>query len=316
MRDIVSTASEVFKKYLGIEIGGTKLQIVVGDAEAKILERRRFAVNKAEGATGIRKQIEGAVKEIVKTTVLKAVGVGYGGPVDWRTGKICCSHHIEGWSDFELGKWLAELTGAPVSVDNDANVAALGEAFHGAGVGANPVFYVTLGSGVGGGLIVDGRIYHGATPGEVEIGHVRLDRAGTILESRCSGWSVDARIRVLADTEPASVLAQLSREKPGNGARHLTEALRRNDAAAWRILQEVAEDLAFGLSHVTQLFHPEVIILGGGLSNLGEPLRAAVAEALGPWVMKAFAPGPRVLLAGLKEDAVPVGALELGKIRS
>lgn len=304
---------ETSKKYLGIEIGGTKLQIVVGDAEARIVERHRFVVDRAQGATGIRKQIEGAVREIVKTTKPTAVGVGYGGPVDWRTDKICCSHHIEGWSDFELGKWLSGLTGVPVFVDNDANVAALGEAFHGAGVGASPVFYVTLGSGVGGGLIVDGRIYHGATPGEMEIGHVRLDRAGTILESRCSGWSVDARIRALADTEPASTLVQLSREKPGNEARHLAEALRCNDGAARRILQEVAEDLAFGLSHVTQLLHPEVIILGGGLSNLGEPLRAAVEETLRPWVMKAFAPGPRVCLAKLAEDAVPVGALELAR---
>ncbi len=231
-------------------------------------------------------------------------------------GKICCSHHIEGWSDFELGKWLEGLTGAPVFVDNDANVAALGEAFHGTGFGANPVFYVTLGSGVGGGLIVDGRIYHGATPGEVEIGHVRLDRVGTILESRCSGWSVDARIRALADTEPASVLVQLSREKPGNEARHLAEALRRKDGAARRILREVADDLAFGLSHVTQLFHPEVIILGGGLSNLGEPLRAEVAQALRPLVMKAFAPGPRFCLAKLAEDAVPVGALSLAEMKA
>ena len=308
----VKTAAKTSAKFIGVEIGGTKLQIVVGDAEAKILERRRFLVDRAKGAVGIRKQIEGAVAEICTKSKPTAVGVGYGGPVDWRTGKICCSHHIKGWSDFELGKWLKGLTGTPVFVDNDANVAALGEAFHGAGVGANPVFYVTLGSGVGGGLIVDGRIYHGATPGEVEIGHVRLDCAGTILESRCSGWSVDARIRALR--EPASVLVKLSREKPGNEARHLGEALRRKDGAAQRILREVTEDLAFGLSHVTQLFHPEVIILGGGLSNLGELLRASVEQALRPLVMKAFAPGPKVYLAKLAEDAVPVGALELAKI--
>jgi glucokinase len=300
-------------KFIGIEIGGTKLQIVTGDAAAKILERQRFAVDRAQGAGGIRRQIAGAMAEICAATKPAAVGVGYGGPVDWRTGRICCSHHIEGWSDFELGQWLEKLTGAPVFVDNDANVAALGEAFHGAGVGADPVFYVTLGSGVGGGVIAGGRIYHGATPGEVEIGHVRLDRAGTILESRCSGWSVDARIRALADNEPAGMLVRLSKEKPGNEARHLAEALQSEDGAAQRILREVSEDLAFGLSHVTQLFHPEVIILGGGLSNLGEPLRGAVEQALRPWVMKAFAPGPRVCLAKLAEDVVPVGALELAR---
>ena len=117
------------------------------------------------------------------------------GAVNFKTGKICRSHQIEGWSEFDLRGWLAELTSARVIVDNDANVAALGEALRGAGRGHNPVFYVTLGSGVGGGLVVDRRIYHGVLPGEAEIGHVRLDRAGTTVESRCSGWVVDARIR-------------------------------------------------------------------------------------------------------------------------
>ncbi len=304
-------ANAIDKRFLGIEIGGTKLQIVVGDAQARILERHRFSVDRAGAAAGIRRHIETALARIIPATAPIAIGVGYGGPIDWRTGKVCCSHHIEGWSDFELGQWLGGLGHVPVFADNDANVAALGEAFHGAGRGHNPVFYVTLGSGVGGGVIVDGGIYHGATPGEVEIGHLRLDRSGTILESRCSGWSVDARIRALQSSEPQSLLTRLSREQPGNEARHLGEALRQNDSIAQRLLREIAEDLAFGLSHVTQLFHPQVLILGGGLSNLGEPLRAAVAQALPQWTMKAFTPGPKILLAGLGEDVVPVGALQL-----
>jgi glucokinase len=301
------------KVFLGIEIGGTKLQIVTGDGNARIIERHRMAVDRARGAAGIRRQIEDTIRKILRETKITATGVGFGGPVDWKTGRICKSHHIEGWTGFELEKWLTKLTGAPVRVDNDANVAALGEARQGAGRGVNPVFYVTLGSGVGGGLVMDGRIYHGVTPGESEIGHVRLDREGTILESRCSGWAVDARIRALKKTQPKSLLCKLTTGAPGGEAKHLVAALKAKDSAAQNILRETAEDLAFGLSHVTQLFHPEVIILGGGLSNLGEPLRAAVARALRPWVMKAFAPGPRVCLAGLGEDVVPVGALELAK---
>jgi glucokinase len=245
-----------------------------------------------------------------------AVGVGFGGPVDWRTGRICRSHQIAGWSNFDLGGWLKTLTGAPVLVDNDANVAALGEALHGAGRGANPVFYVTLGSGVGGGLVVDGRIYHGATPGEAEIGHLRLDRAGTIVETRCSGWAVDAKIRALKRSDPASLLCRLMAAQPGGEARHLAAALRRKDSAARRILQETALDLAFGLSHVVHLFHPAVIVIGGGLAGVGEPLRAAVAGELGALVMKAFAPGPKVRLTKLGADAVPVGALELARTAS
>jgi glucokinase len=297
--------------YLGIEIGGTKLQIVVGDAAGKIVQRQRFTVERAQGALGIRKQIEATLARIQSTTKPAAAGVGFGGPVDWKTGKICKSHQIEGWSEFELGDWLQKLIGAPVIVDNDANVAALGEALRGAGAGASPVFYVTLGSGVGGGLVADGRIYHGAKPGESEIGHVLLDRQGTIVESRCSGWAVDAKIRELKITEPSSVLAKMAGAGKGGEARHLAAALRQGDSAAERIMRETAEDLAFGLSHVAHLFHPEVIVLGGGLSGVGEPLRAAVETALRPFLMEAFLPGPRVCLADLGEDAVPTGALLL-----
>ena len=297
--------------FLGIEIGGTKLQVVVGDASAKILQRHRLTVDPSQGATGIRRQLETALNQIVPAVKPAAAGVGFGGPVDWRTGKICRSHQIEGWSEFDLGNWLQGIIGAPVFVENDANVAALGEALHGAGKDANPAFYVTLGSGVGGGLIVDGRIYHGATPGEAEIGHMRLDRHGTILESRCSGWAVDAKIRALNTSDPSSLLCKLTAGKTSGEAVHLSTALQQNDPAARRIFQETAEDLAFGLSHVVHLFHPQVIVIGGGLAGLGEPLRAAVATALRPFIMEVFLPGPRLSLAALADDAVPTGALQL-----
>ena len=300
-------------KFLGLEIGGTKLQIVTGNASAQILDRRRLAVDPARRGAGIREHIKATLAELVPAAKPAAIGVGFGGPVDWKTGEICRSHQIEGWTDFKLRDWLQTLSGLPVCVDNDANTATFGEALHGAGVGLNPVFYVTLGSGVGGGLVVDGRIYHGARPGEAEIGHVRLDRKGTIVESRCSGWAVDARIRQLKTTDPASLLAKLIGDSTGGEARYLAPALEQGDPAAKRVLTETAEDLAFGLSHVVQLFHPEVIILGGGLSLTGEPLRAAVERALRAFTMAAFAPGPQIRLAALGEDAVTVGALELAR---
>jgi glucokinase len=293
---------------IGIEIGGTKLQIVVGDGR-EIRARHRFEVDRGKGGAGIRQQIEASLGRLVPESQPAAIGVGFGGPVDWKTGRICCSHQIEGWSEFELGEWLQTLTRKPVRVDNDANMGALGEALQGAGAGLSPVFYITLGSGVGGGLVVDGRIYHGAKPGEAEIGHVRLDRQGTTVESRCSGWAVDARIRQLKAGGSASLLCQLAGEAEGGEARHLRRALLEGDAAAVSILKDTAEDLAFGLSHVTHLFHPQVVVLGGGLSLLGEPLRAAVAEALPVFLMEAFGGGPQIRLAACGEDAVPAGCL-------
>lgn len=296
---------------LALEIGGTKLQFCVGDERANIFQRWRFDIDAAQGGAGIRAQIEAVLPEIQRAYEIASVGVGFGGPVDGRTGQICCSHQIEGWSEFPLGDWLRERTGRPVIIDNDANVAALGEALCGAGQGSNPVFYVTLGSGVGGGLVVDGKIFHGAKPGESEIGHVRLDRAGAIVEERCSGWAVDARIRAAVLQHPSSALARHAADLLRGHARALSPALLENCPAARGLLEEVAGDLAFGLSHVTHLIHPEVVVLGGGLSLVGEVWRAAVASALRGFVMEAFAPGPRVTLAALREDAVPVGALLL-----
>jgi glucokinase len=299
------------RNFLAIEIGGTKLQLFVGDAAGHISQRWRFNVEAGGGGAGIRAQIESALPEILRTHQIAGVGVGYGGPVDVRTGQICCSHQVEGWADFPLGDWLRKLTGCPVAIDNDANCGALGEAKRGAGQGSNPVFYVTLGSGVGGGLAVDGKIFHGAKPGESEIGHLRLDKNGTIIEQRCSGWAVDRKIRALQQSAPNSWLARKTKGMNRGEAQHLAEALIQGDVEAQRILNETADDLAFGLAHVTHLMHPELIVLGGGLSLVGEPLRRVVETALHRFVMEAFAPGPSIKLAVLREDAVPVGALLL-----
>ena len=296
--------------FLAIEIGGTKLQVCAGTADGAIVARVRFAVDRAGGGEGIRAQIIGALPELIAKWGPRAIGVGYGGPVDWKTGRIKCSHHIAGWDNFPLGDWLREGTSLPVFVENDANVAALGEAVHGAGRDANPVLWVNSGSGVGGGLVVDGHIYHGAVPGEIEIGHVRLERDGTIVEDRCSGWAVDRAVRDAVKEDPQSVLAQLA-AKSEPGARILAPAIAAGCPLADRILTGAMDELAFALSHAVQLLNPEMIVLGGGLGLIGEPLRARLAAALPRWVMDAFAPGPRIELAALGEDAVPVGALAL-----
>ena len=296
---------------VAIEIGGTKLQLAVGTSAGEILDRQRFAVDPAAGAAGIREEIAAALPGIVAQWRPAAIGVGYGGPVDRRTGHVVKSHHVSGWEGFPLGEWLADIAGLPVAVDNDANVAALGEALHGAGRGCDPVFYVTLGSGVGGGLVCGGRIFHGAGMGEAEIGHLRLGPAGEITEYYCSGWSLDRRIREAAAKAPASPLARLVQASPGQGAHHLGPALAAGDPLAAEILDGAAEKLALALSHVGHLCHPQVIVLGGGVALLGEPLRQAVATHLGRFMMDALRPGPRVALTTLREDAVPVGAIAL-----
>jgi glucokinase len=295
--------------FVAIEIGGTKLQLCAGTAGGNILDRRRFLVDRDRGAEGIREQIAQAIPELISQWQPAAIGVGYGGPVEWRTGRIWRSYHIAGWSDFPLGDWLREKTGLPSFVENDSNLATLGEAICGAGKGMNPVFYTNMGSGVGGGLAVDGHIYHGAPPGEMEFGHLRIHRPDRILEDDCAGWSLDRAIQAAVKKSPESKLAQLVAADPGTEARHLATALAAGDPLAQSLVDTQAGHLAHALGLVVQLLHPEVIVIGGGVSLLGEPLRVAVAERLPQWIMDVFHPGPLVRLAGLREDSVPVGAL-------
>jgi glucokinase len=298
--------------FAGIEIGGTKLQVVAGDETGQILQRARFVVDTTGGASAIQAQILEGLSQVGKGRTLSAIGVGFGGPVDHATGKICKSHQIEGWTGFPIGQWLREASGLDTRVDNDANVAALGEAIHGAGKGKEgPLFYVTLGSGVGGGLVCDGKIYHGIIPGEAEIGHLRLNKSGLIVEDSCSGWAVDRKIRKAMEIYPAGWFGQRKGIQTGGEAKLLGEALAQGDATARQILTETADDLAFALSHVVHLIHPRLLVLGGGLSLLGNLLSDEVENRLSRYVMEAFQPAPKVILAKLQEDAVPTGALVL-----
>lgn len=304
-----NTCVFVMANYLGIEIGGTKLQLILADENMIIKQKYRYKVDQSKGARGIQANIEETLQKLGEP--LTAAAVGFGGPIDRESGRVFKSYHIEGWTDFSLKHWLRDVSRATVRVDNDANVAALGEAMYGAGKGVDTVFYVTLGSGVGAGLVQGGSIYHGAVPGETEFGHVRLDRSGKTVQSSCSGWAVDGKIRDAVRKHPESLLASLTEEMNGNEATMLGQALKQDDPVAVEIFESTMDDFAFGLSHAIHVLHPDVVVLGGGLSLLGERLRAAVETKCKKYLMDAFQSNLNIRLAALKEDAVTVGAVAL-----
>jgi glucokinase len=299
--------------YVGIEIGGTKLQIVASDDDLRISHRLRAAIKKEDGATGILKQMETLLDDLTRSVNPTAIGVGFGGPVDRVSGRILTSHQVNGWSGFELAGKLKQRYGVPVVLDNDANAAALAEALIGAGKNKERVFYITLGSGIGGGMVIDQKIYYGALPGEVEVGHLRLDRQGTTLEASCSGWAIDKKIREAIQRQPSGRLYELAWDGAGGEARHLAQALAHGDATARNILHETAATLGFALSHVVHLFHPDIMVVGGGLSLMGPMLTDAIAIELGQHLLKAFLPGPPVVVAQCGEDVVPLGAVALAR---
>jgi glucokinase len=311
--------------FIGIEIGGTKLQVGLGEGDGVLRGLWRETVVPGAGPEGIRSQIQRAVPELLDTaqvarSQLAGVGIGFGGPVDDTTSTIIKSHQIAGWDNFPLAAWIREIAGLPAVLGNDADVAGLAEALFGAGKGLSPIFYITIGSGIGGGLIVDGEIYRGCGRGAAEVGHLRV-RHGygsqfVPLEELASGWGLQERARWFMQFDNgnfADVLIPLA------AGREITvplivEAADKGDPGCRVILQEAREALAEAICHVITLVCPRRIIIGGGVSLLGEaillePLRQLVAEK----VFKPFASCYQIVAAALGEEVVVHGALALAR---
>jgi glucokinase len=299
--------------YLGIEIGGTKLQLGLGRGDGTIVAKWRGVVVAKDGGEGIRKQFETAIPALLATagaegSTLEAVGVGFGGPTDDDTQTVIKSHHIDGWDGFPLAEWVTSLTALPCVICNDADVAGLAEAEIGAGRGFSPIFYVTVGSGIGGGLVINGEIYRGVGKGAAEVGHLRpvfpfTDKPhDDILETFASGWGIGRRgSRAMGESMSGLDVANAA----ANG-----------DAVAKRILDEAVQALAEGLCSVIKLLCPRRIVIGGGVSLIGEdllfkPLRRYVAER----GFAAFAGLTEIVPAALGEDVVLHGAVALARKR-
>jgi glucokinase len=310
--------------YLGIEIGGTKLQLGLGAGDGHILALWRGAVIPAEVADGIRRQILLAIPELLagaKRTrdEIRGVGIGFGGPVDDATRTVIKSHQIAGWDGFRLADWIADIVGVPAVLGNDADVAGLAEALFGAGKGLSPIFYITIGSGIGGGLIINGEIYRGCGRGAAEIGHLRvplLERYAP-LEAIASGWAIQAWARKEAERRP-DVWKNVFGDDLAMSTQQIATAAQSGHEHAWFILYRAWTALAEALCNVIALTSPRRIVIGGGVSLMGEallfePLRKLVAER----VFKPFADCYDIVPAALGEEVVIHGALALArKIRA
>jgi glucokinase len=312
--------------FLGIEIGGTKLQLGVGPDDGRLHGLWRGAVDVAAGPEGIRRQIVAAVPEVLananlKRGELRGVGIGFGGPVDDATHTVIKSHQIEGWNNFPLAEWIAEVVGLPAVLGNDADVAGLAEALHGAGKGVSPIFYITIGSGIGGGFIINGEIYRGCGRGAAEIGHLRIageESPLLPLENHASGWAIaqDAeRLRQIDVVFNLGEFQGLASDRPLT-AKVVAEMAERGGLSAQGVLDQAWEALAEGICHVIALLCPRRIVIGGGVSLMGEkllfqPLRRLVAER----VFKPFAGLTDIMPAALGEEVAVHGALALARQR-
>lgn len=273
---------------LALDIGGTKFT-VGGFAAGKLVRRESHATDREGG----REWMLGQIASIVASWDIpfERCGIGFGGPVNFSSQKVALSTHVGGWQDFDFPAWSQSTLGIPAVMDNDANVGALGEAIYGAGQGCNPVFYMTLSTGIGGGIIDDGRVWRGADSYAGEIGHLTIRPDGPqclcgargCFERMCSGlW--------------------LERDH-GRTAKDLI--------ADPHFVERYVVDLALGLKSCIMLLNPARIVIGGGISKAGDalfvPLRTELRRQITEWSRARLDVAP----AALADDSILYGALAL-----
>ncbi len=257
-----------------------------------MIERESHATDRAGGRDWMLTRIEAVTRELASRHCIESCGIGFGGPVDFPRQRVVLSTHVPGWDDFDLPGHLTKILGFVPVMDNDANAGALGEALFGAGRGHRPLFYMTLSTGIGGGLVmVDGTLYRGADSYAGEIGHliVRPDGPECLCGSRgclermcCGLW--------------------LERDY----GRPASELMRDSEFVACYVV-----DLARGLKAAIMLLNPARIVIGGGIAKAGDrlfvPLRQELSRQTTPWSRARI----DVVPAELEDDSVLWGAFAL-----
>lgn len=315
--------------YLGIEIGGTKLQLGVGHGDGSefvALERRDVKI--ANGGAGIREQIREAGRGLVDTYKVQRVGYGFGGPVLGAQGIVQTSHQVAGWDNFPLVEWTQDELGVPTTLGNDCDVACLAEACFGAGRDAHSVFYVTVGTGIGGGLVFDRKIHGTRRPASAEIGHLRpglesLHYSDTV-ESRSAGPGIAAAAqstlrRLMAEsrssTDQQDLLSRCGGDVQSLTTKTIGEAAVAGNQLARDEYVKATRVLGWAIAQVITIVAPEVVVVGGGVSLVGEdvffaPLRSAVQQYAFPPLADSY----RLVPAALGESVVVHGALALARL--
>jgi glucokinase len=305
----------------GVDIGGTKLLAVVATEKGEIVTERRQPT--ATGPDAVLAATAAVVAELIAAEPgILAVGVGLPGLVD-LDGHVHYAPNLPGFVGVAARERLAATCPVPVVVDNDANVAALGEVLHGAGRGYREVLVVTLGTGIGGGLVINGKVHRGGYGLAAEIGHFQVDPDGPPCacggqghwESTASGNALGRRAREWAGRGDApGVLARAGGVVDAVTGHEVAESARAGEADGLTILVDHARAVAIGLGGLINILDPEIVVISGGLIELGDlllgPLRAVLPEYVEGAALR---PMPPVLPAALGEHAGAVGAAALAR---
>ena len=309
---------------VGVDIGGTKVAAGLVNADGEILAHNRTPMvtsgAPSDGLAAVSKAIGELFPDMASQNQIAAIGVCAPGPLNPDTGTILNPPNLTIWHNYPLAEEMRRLYKAPVRVDNDANAAALAEAKWGAGRGYRNIFYATIGTGIGTGIIFDGRIYHGKTGAAAEGGHVGIDWDGPVcncgkrgcIETLAAGPAIAQRARQKLARNPNSVLLEMAEgDIQRVSSQMVGRAHAEGDPVATEVMRETLDLLAYWLGSIIDLLEPDIIVIGGGVSSLLAPFLDEIRER---WRGTCINPAPLsipLVLADYGEDAGIAGAAAL-----
>jgi glucokinase len=316
------------KKWLvGVDLGGTTIKMAFINHYGEIIHKWEIPTDISEQGknipTDIAKAMDRKLAEVGQTkSKLAAIGIGAPGPVNTENGSIYVAVNL-GWHDFPLQDRLEMETSLPVVVDNDANIAAIGEMWKGAGEGAKDLLCVTLGTGVGGGVIANGEIVHGVNGAAGEIGHVtsvpeggapcNCGKTGCLETVASATGVVRLAMTALETTKTPSVLREAYQKNEAITAKMIFDAAKEKDELALTVVNELAFHLGLALANLANGLNPEKIVIGGGVSKAGDTLLTPLKEQFRRFAFPRVAEGAELTIATLGNDAGVIGGAWLAK---
>jgi glucokinase len=309
---------------LGIDIGGTKTIVAVADDAGRIIAQRRITMPGDRAPAAVLFMIEFALNALMQQSGIalrdvEAIGIGCGGPLDRERGTILTAPNLPGWENLPLVDHFRKAFESPVYLDNDVTLAALGEAKEGAGAGVDHFAYFNIGTGIGGGIIIDGKVYRGCGNAG-EFGHQVIVPDGPpcpcgkhgCLESLASGTSIARIARERVTLCPDSLILRLAGDGESVTAERVARAARQKDPLAVNIMSETGGYLGLGVANVVSILNPRMVILGGGvIAGAGDLLLDGIRKTVRERAMTQLADDVEIIPAALGDQAGIIGAIHL-----
>jgi glucokinase len=279
------------QRFAGVDLGGTKILVLICDGDGKVLGSERVPTLATQGPEAVMSRIVEAVRAAaadagIEPGALAAIGVSAPGPIDVLEGTITDPPNLPGWHNVPLGRVLQERLGARAVLENDANCAGVGEHRFGAGRGYRHMLFVTISTGIGGGIIIDNELYAGASGAAGEVGHIGVAVSGPscgaghvgCVEAFASGTAIARRAAELIAAGGMPRTARLAEHNPPLSAETVYLAAQQGEAEASGIIREAGRYLGVALASMINAFNPQAIVLGGGLTNMGDDLLGPAIE--------------------------------------